>query len=133
RQSFSKLISYAYDMRSWFDAMVSKAPEGKEAKAKGYLDEMLKDWNYSIQSRDLAIDMTQAEYELTLSEIYNKAGWQVMNDLEAKNPEYKKFSLNGDPMSKAQVMQLYASAVQEDYQSQAEARGGVSQYMEVLT
>lgn len=133
RRGFGRALSYAFDMRSWFDTIANKAPSDKEAEARKVLDGLLREWNHAIQNRDLAIDSTHLEYNRNLELIYGKPAWQVMNDLEELKKEYSHLSATGDPMSKGQVMQLYASGVQEDYQQQAMDRGGLMQYLEVLT
>lgn len=134
RQKFDEYLGMAYDMRSWFDAIISKAPEGKRAEAKKHLDGLLRDWNHAIQTRDLEINKSHNEYFNAVEKIYNDEAWKITQRLEQKVDAYRKFSKLNDPMSKAQVMQLYASAVQQDYIDNAiENDRTAGQYLEVLT
>ena len=134
RQKFDEYLGMAYDMRSWFDAIISKAPEGKRAEAKKHLDGLLRDWNHAIQTRDLEINKSHNEYFGAVEKIYNDEAWKITQRLEKKVDAYRKFSKLNDPMSKAQVMQLYASAVQQDYIDNAiENDRTAGQYLEVLT
>lgn len=134
RQFVDRSIGYTFDMRSWFDAVVSKAPESVRPKAKEYLDDLLGRWNSAIQERDIAIMNIHNDYFAKVEEIYGEEAFKVIQDLEVRKDEYRKFSKENDKMSKGQIMQLYASAVQQDYIDNAQQHGReASQYLEVLT
>lgn len=134
-QKFDRFLFSSFGMRSAFQDITRQAPADKAAEAEKHLNEILGDWNDSIHARDVAIMHTHQELGDTVKKIYDvKDDWKILKDMNTKKVEYSEFSKHGDKMSKFQVMQLYASAIQQDYLENAKKHNRkISEYAKVLT
>tara|TARA_R110002020_G_scaffold144145_1_gene317011 strand:+ start:11203 stop:17151 length:5949 start_codon:yes stop_codon:yes gene_type:complete len=134
-QKFDRFLASSFGMRSFFQDILRQAPSDKGKAAKKHLDEMLENWNKSIHARDAAKMEDHDKFGLAIQDIYNSTdAWAVEKDLNTKKAEYEHLSKHGDKISKFQVMQLFASAVQQDYLENAKNHNRQSaEYAKVLT
>jgi len=115
-QKFDRFLSSSFGMRSFFQDIQRQAPDAAAKEAKKHLDEMLSDWNDAIHTRDVAIMKTHSGFGEAVKRIFGVSDdWAVLKEMNTKEEIYAHLSKFGDKISKFQVMQLYASAVQQDY------------------
>jgi hypothetical protein len=134
-QKTDRFIASSFGMRSWFKDIIRQASPEDAKEAQKHFDKMIENWNRGIHARDVAKMHDHEKFGVAIQDIYNsKDAWATEKDLNTKKEIYSHLSKHGDKMSKFQVMQLYASAVQQDYLDNAEKNDRqAGKYAKVLT